>query len=47
MYKLRSKAVSRRWDPLGILETWHIDNAPRSRRPKISTALLLFIINTI
>jgi hypothetical protein len=30
--------------PLGILETWHVDDAPRSGRPKISTALLLFII---
>src|ERR1700722_307313 len=27
-YKLRSKAISRGWDHLGILETWHIDDAP-------------------
>jgi len=47
LYKLRSKAISRRWDPLGILETWHVDDAPRSERPKISTALALFIIQTI
>jgi len=47
LYKLRSKAISRGWDPLGILETWHIDDAPRSRRPKISTALSLFIIETM
>src|SRR5438552_1550937 len=47
LYKLRSKAISHRWDPLGILETWHIDDAPRSGRPKISTALSLFIIETM
>jgi hypothetical protein len=47
LYKLRSKAISRRWDPLGILETWHIDDAPRPGRPKISTALSLFIKETM
>ena len=44
LYKLRSKAISRGWDPLGVLETWHVDDAPRLGRPKISTALSLFII---
>ena len=43
-YKLRSKAISRRWDPLGILETWHVDDAPHPGRPKTSTATALFII---
>jgi len=47
LYKLRSKAISRGWDPSGILETWHVDDAPRPRGPKISTALALFIIQTI
>ena len=47
LYKLRSKAISRGWDPSGILETWHVDDAPRSGRPKISTALILFIIQTM
>jgi hypothetical protein len=46
-YKLRSKAISRGWGPSGILETWHIDDAPRSERPKISIALSLFIIETM
>ena len=48
MYKLRTKAVSRRWDPVGgILETWHVDDAPYPRRPKTSTATVLFIIETM
>ena len=47
MYKLRSKAISRSWDLLGILETWHVDDAPRSGRPKVSTALSLFIIEIV
>jgi hypothetical protein len=47
MYKLRSKAISRSWNPLGILETWYIDDAPWSGRPKISTALSLFIIEVV
>jgi hypothetical protein len=47
LYKLRAKAVSRGWDPDGgILETWHVDGAPRPRRPKTSTATALFIIET-
>jgi hypothetical protein len=47
LYKLRSKAISRGWNPLGILETWYIDDAPRPGRPKISTALSLFIIQIV
>jgi hypothetical protein len=47
LYKLRSKAISRGWDPSGILETWHVDDAPCPGRPKISIALALFIIKTM
>jgi len=47
LYKLRTKAISRGWDPFGVLETWHIDDAPRSRRPPISTATAKFIIKTM
>jgi hypothetical protein len=48
LYKLRTKAVSRGWDPVGgILETWHVDDAPHPGRPKTSTATVLFIIETM
>ena len=48
MYKLRAKAVLHGWDPdRGILETWHVDDAPHPRRPKTSTATALFIIETM
>ena len=47
LYKLRTKAISRGWDPSGVLETWHVDDAPRSGRPPISTATAKFIIKTI
>jgi hypothetical protein len=48
LYKLRAKAVSRRWDlDGGILETWYVDDAPHPKRPKTSTATALFIIETI
>jgi len=47
LYKLRTKAILRGWDPFKVLETWHMDDAPRSRRPPISTATTKFIIKTI
>jgi len=47
LYKLRTKAISRGWDPFKVLETWHVDDAPRSGRPPISTATAKFIIETI
>jgi hypothetical protein len=47
LYKLRSKAILYRYDPLRILETWYVDNTLCPGRPKISTALVLFIIEII
>jgi len=47
LYKLRTKAISRGWDPSRVLETWHVDDAPRSGRPPISTATAKFIIKTM
>ena len=47
VYKLRSKAISRGWMPGTIVEPEHVDDAPRSGRPKTSTAISLLIINTI
>jgi hypothetical protein len=47
IYKLRSKAISRGWMPGTIVEPEHVDNAPRSGRPKTSTATSLLIINTM
>lgn len=46
-YKIRSKAISRGWKPGSIIEPEHVDDAPRSGRPKISTALALFIMETM
>jgi hypothetical protein len=47
IYRIRTKACSRGWAPHKILETWHIDDAPRPRRPPISTALVKFIVATV
>ena len=47
LYKIRAKAKSRGWEGDGILETWHMDDAPRPGRPKTSTATALFIIETV
>jgi len=44
IYKIRAKACSRGWEPHKILETWHINNAPYKERPRISTALVKFIV---
>jgi transposase len=44
VYKLRTKAISRGWKPQTLVEPEHVDDAPRSGRPKTSTALALFII---
>jgi hypothetical protein len=46
-YKLRSKAISRGWQLSDLVETWHVDDAPRPGRPKTSTATALFIIKTM
>lgn len=46
-YKLRSKAISRGWTPGSIVEVEHVDDAPRSGRPKTSTATALFIVETM
>ena len=46
-YKLRVKAISQGWREGDIVEPFHIDNAPWSRRPKISTTTALFIVETM
>ena len=38
LYDLKAKAMSRGWDPNAegkTLETWHVDDEVRSRRPLI------------
>ena len=40
VYKIRAKAISRGWSPRKLLEVEHVDDKPRSGRPKISTALV-------
>ena len=47
LYKIRAKACSRGWAPHKILETWHVDDAPHTGRPPISTALVKFIVQTM
>ena len=47
MYKLTSKAISHKWNLLRILKIWRFSNAPCFRRLKVSTALLLFVIETV
>lgn len=43
-YKLRTKAISRGWVPGIIVEVEHVNDAPRTGRPKTSTATALSII---
>jgi hypothetical protein len=47
LYKLREKAVSRGWRTGEIVEIWHVDDAPRPGRAKISTALVEHIIQIV
>jgi hypothetical protein len=47
VYKLRTKAVLQGWREGDIVEPFHIDDAPHSRRPKISTATALFVTNSV
>lgn len=47
VYRIRIKAISRGWQPDSILETWHVDDAPRSGRPKIGTGTALKIIEVV
>ena len=47
VYKLRAKAISRGWREGDIVEPFHIDDAPWSRRLKISPATALFIVETM
>jgi hypothetical protein len=47
VYKLRTKAVLQGWREGDIVEPFHIDDAPRSRRPKTSTTTALFIVQTM
>ena len=47
VYKLRAKAISWGWREGDIVKPFHIDDAPWSRRPKISTTTTLFIVETM
>ena len=47
LYKSREKAISRGWNPKGILDTYHVDDAPRSGRLKVSTVVVHFVIATV
>ena len=47
VYKIKAKAISRRWGPGKVLEVEHVDDAPRARRPKVSTATVGRIIAVV
>jgi hypothetical protein len=47
VYKLRAKVISQGWREGDIVEPFHIDDAPWSRRLKISTTTTLFIVETM
>jgi transposase len=49
VWKLRSKVISRGWMPgqNSIVEPHHVDDAPRSGRPKTSTVVAELIIKTM
>jgi transposase len=49
IYKLRDKAISRGWDPKvsGIVEVEHVEDTPRSGRPKIPQSVVDLILKTV
>jgi hypothetical protein len=49
LYKLQNKAINRGWDPKvsGIVEVFHVADAPRSRRPQVSQEVVDLIIKTV
>jgi hypothetical protein len=49
LYKLRNKAINRGWDPKvsGIVEVHHVEDAPRSGRPKVSQNVVDLILKTV
>ena len=47
IWKLRKKAIDRGWNSGEIIETWHVDDAPRSGRPQISEKVKRRIIEVV
>jgi len=49
IYSLREKAISRGWDPTisRIVEVYHVEDVPRSGRPKISIEIVDLILKTV
>jgi len=46
LYKTRDKAISRGWVS-GIVEVFHVEDAPRSGQPKVSQELVDSILKTV
>ena len=47
LYKLWTKAISCGWMPEKVVETWHVDDALRSGKLKISISTVLLVIEII
>jgi transposase len=47
IYRLKTKAISRGWDPNGVLEPYHVDDSPKSGRPKILTSITSSILTVM
>jgi hypothetical protein len=49
LYKLQNKAINRGWDPKrsSIVEVYHVEDTPRSRRPKVSQDVVDLILKTV
>jgi len=49
IYKLREKALARGWDPATstIVEIHHVDDSPRSRRPKASKEIVDLVLEIV
>jgi hypothetical protein len=49
LYKLRNKAINRGWDPKksSIVEVYHVEDTPHSRRPKVSQDVVDLILKMV
>ena len=44
---MKDRAISRGWTPDKIVETWHVEDAPRTGRPSIKPETIELIVKTV
>ena len=47
IYRIRTKAISRGWMPGTTIETWMVDDSPRSGRPPINNEVRELILSIL